>query len=133
MAAFNLNPNITMENGARLLLGERPRFNDAETEMSVVVELRTPNATNYLICRRVLTIRNGPAVSDKLVKNTPLVGGDHFDRLAVQSGVLTLASNIVTTLAAAFDGGNSPTNKRDALVAALVSAGVIDSVTLPGS
>lgn len=127
----NLNPNIPLENGARLIVATRPRYNDAETEMTVRLELRTPQATDYLIARREVTVRNGPATSDRLVKNTPSVGGDVSDRLAVQTGALTLAADVVATLTAAFDGGAGATGKREALLTALYTAGVVDSTSLP--
>lgn len=131
--AWNLNPNIAMESGNRLLVEKRPVFNDAETEMTVSIEMRTAGGTNYLICRRFVTVRNGPGKSDKLMKNTPPVGGDHGDRLRVEENALTLAADIVATLSAAFDSGGSANAKRDALMTALVAADVVDEGTLPGS
>lgn len=132
--AHNLNPNITFNPGTRIVLAGRPLLNEAEDQMTVTLELRTaPGSGNLRITGRTLVVRNGPARSDRLVGQTPPAGGDFTDRIHVQVGALELAANAVATLMAAFDGGANANAKRDALEDALVSIGVIDPTTLPGT
>lgn len=127
---FNLTTPVTLENGQRIVAG-RPTIDDDAQVMTVPLELRTGAATNYLVSRKVVTIRNGQC--DRVVRATPAAGSDLGEKLEYQRNALTVATGFDQALAAWAGGGASAQGKRNALEAALAAIGVIDPATLAGS
>lgn len=130
--AHNLTANITIENGTRIVAG-RPNIDDDAAVMTIPLELRTAPATNYLLSRRVVTIRNG--LCDRVVRVTPAVGSDIAEKLGFERNALTIETGFDRALAAWAGGGATADGKRNALVAELAESdfGVIDPTTLAGS
>lgn len=128
--AHNLTTNITVENGTRIVAG-RPNIDDDREIMLVPLELRTAPATNYLVARRVVTIRNGAC--DRVSRVTPAAGSNIEEKFAFTPNALDVADGFARALAAWAGGGATADGKRNALVAELAAIGVIDPATLAGT
>jgi hypothetical protein len=128
----NLTTPIPLENGTRIYAARPEMIDDDNAVMVVPLELRT-GAGNFLIARRVVTIRNAPGKSDRVARATPPSGSDIHEKFVRQVDALTIANGFTLALAAWAGGGATADGKRNALVAQLFALGVIDPTTLAGS
>ena len=128
--AWNLTVAVPYENGQRIVCG-KPHIDDDASVMVVPLELRSAPGTNYLLSRKVVTVRNG--LCDRVVRVVPAVGGDASDKMSVQPNAIDVPTGFTTALAAWAGGGASSNSKRDALVSHLAAIGVIDTATFAGS
>lgn len=126
---WTLTAPLILPNGTRLVLDEVIPDDISQT-LTIVVHLRTPPATNYVVSRAVVLIRSDRA--DKLVRETLTADSKVAGALSVQRDAVLLAGAYDAAMNA-WRGGANAGARRTALEAWCGANGVFDSVTLAGS
>jgi hypothetical protein len=125
--AINLTADFVFLPGRRLVIA-KARSNDEEQLLLIDAELRTSSATEQVISKRIVEVRNGPGQSDRLRRNPSLAAGQPFSRwLLVDDKVLLLPTGYTDAMAAMRAAANTPSARRAALETWCLSSGVFDS------
>lgn len=122
---ITLTSPLVLPNGTRVIF-QRVTSDEESQVMTIQVELRTPPATDFVVARRTIQIRNGS--SDLLRKHpAPFAGMDLSDNLQVVPGGASTATGYDLAIAA-WKAGASPAARRAALEAhAIAGAGWYDA------
>lgn len=126
---WTLTNPLVVPNGTRLTIAD-VLTNDVTQEMRIVVELRTPPATNHVISRQELKVTATRA--DKLVRRALVADTQLKMALELQPSALSIAS-AYTGAVDAWRAGNTAAARRTALEAWCGANGVFDPVTLAGA
>lgn len=124
--AITLETAYNLPNGSRLVFG-RFDFDDDKSELSVPLELRSPPATNAMICRTVMVIRNG--VCTHIARQTNPTAGLNIEDPMRHFAITTrdVPTGYTDAKAAERAAQNTPNSRRQALEAHLLLAGHIHS------
>lgn len=125
---INLTTPFVIPNGARLVIDDVHPI-ERKSELVVVIQLRTPGATDNIISEKVLTIRNG--VCDRVTRGT-IAALQRFDDLLVfEPGALTVAAGYDNAMNA-WKAGATIAARKTALETHMLSVGYIHA-TLTGT
>lgn len=121
---ITLTAPFTWPNGTRLVI-DKVSPNDEDAVLTVVIQLRTPPASNHVGTEKVLKVRNGAC--DRLSRNASPGDLMRWDGWLIhEPGALTLASGYDNAMNAWRSGANAQA-RRAALEAHLLAVGVIHS------
>lgn len=120
---ITLTTPYVIPNGTRIVIGRVHPDEDTEI-MTIVIELRTPPATNHILSFRTLMIKNGQC--DVVSRATLGANQQVADLLLYQPGVLSLSTGFTDAMNA-WRGSASASNRKAALEAWCLSSGVIHS------
>lgn len=121
---INLTVPFAWPSGTRLVI-DRVRSDEEVEVLTVVIQLRTPVASNHIGSEKVISIRNG--LCDRISRNaTPgaLMRWDDF--LIFEPAALTVAAGYTNAMNA-WKAGATPAARRLALETHLLAAGYIHS------
>jgi hypothetical protein len=122
--AINLTVDFLIPNGKRLVI-ERAHPNDAVSEFTLEVSLRTTAATNHVVSRKVLIVRNG--LSDRLRRNPGLSADQPLEDLLLHDVRALSLPTGYTNAFTAWSASSTPQGRKNALETWCLSSGVFDS------
>ncbi len=121
---ITLTVPYTWPNGTRLVIAT-VNPNDDDSVLTVVIQLRTPPASDHVGSEAVLKIRNG--LCGRVSRNTNLgVLGRWNGWLVYEPNVLTVATGYTDAMNA-WKAGATPAARRTALETHMLSVGYIHS------
>lgn len=127
--ALTLTTPFTAPNGTRLVITSA-RVDDDAAVAFVTVEIRSAVATDLVLARRTLAVRNGPC--DRIKRNAAPSAGQTYDEAAVVFEQGINLPTAYTDAVAAWRSGATPAARRAALEAQGLTSGWIDA-SLNGS
>lgn len=120
---ITLTTPVSVPNGTRLVV-DKVRCDDEASEMTIVLQLRSPAGTDNVVSEKVLTIRNGSC--DRVSRGVPGSLQGYAEFLSFGLAGLTVAAGYDNAVAI-WRAGTTPQARRNALEAHLLSVGYIHS------
>lgn len=86
---LSLTTPVTLPNGTRLIISS-VSVDDDNAVMGIVIQMRSPPATDLLVAQQLVQVRNG--LSDRLSRGAMLPGSQYGDALVIARSVVSTAS-----------------------------------------